>query len=227
MTQHLLLGISWTALFLATQRWSGETGGRAKPVVGRNRWSGETGGRPVNVPGSAERETGQARGAQTGGRPRRDRGGIVPELAYPPRNPASPLASSGGHHVAVRVDDYEAARNWYVDKLDFRFVREWSWAGMRFAYLVPPDDDTFHVEIMGGGTPRPKTAYTDVVESLQDTGYHHFCLHVASVDDTLAELRRRGVTTLGEPFDIPEINGRLVVIADPWGNMIELSQPLD
>lgn len=40
--------------------------------------------------------------------------------AHPPRNPSSPFASFAGHHVGVRVPDYEAAKAWYTEKLDFR-----------------------------------------------------------------------------------------------------------
>ena len=42
----------------------------------------------------------------------------------PPKNPNSPFASFGGHHVAIRVPDYEAAKQWYTTKLDFRVLQE-------------------------------------------------------------------------------------------------------
>ena len=147
--------------------------------------------------------------------------------SYPEKRPESPFASFAGHHVAVRVADYDQAMDWYTQKLDFRLLSEWEWAGLRFAYLLPPNDDGFHFEIMGGGpSPRPRPGYADVEESLREAGYHHFCLRVADLDQALAELRRRGVPVLGEPFDLPEAGARLVVLADPWGNQIELSQPL-
>ena len=40
----------------------------------------------------------------------------------PALNPASPLASLRGHHVAVRVPDFEVAKRWYIEKLDFRLI---------------------------------------------------------------------------------------------------------
>ncbi|MGI5456510.1 VOC family protein [Streptomyces sp. CA-249302] len=45
----------------------------------------------------------------------------MPMAAHPPRNPTSPFASLGGHHV-----------------------------GIRLACLCPPDDDEFHVELLAG-----------------------------------------------------------------------------
>jgi lactoylglutathione lyase/glyoxylase I family protein len=54
----------------------------------------------------------------------------------------------------------------------------------------------------------------------------HFCLHVDNVDAARAELIRRGVDVLGEPFEIEDISRRLALFRDPWGNMIELSETL-
>jgi lactoylglutathione lyase/glyoxylase I family protein len=93
---------------------------------------------------------------------------------------------------------------------------------------LPATDDTFFVEILGDGKPHPipKLVYDDLGDSLRLAGCHHFCLQVASVDDTLAELRRRGVTIVTEPLELPAINRRLAFLADPWGNRIELAQVL-
>ena len=142
------------------------------------------------------------------------------------QNLSSPLASARGHHVAVRVPDYAEARGWYTEKLEFQVIAEWSWAGLQLAFLSPPGDDNFRLEIFGGGGIEPGTYYTNVIDSLERPGYHHFCLRVADVDASITELARRGVTVFGRPFDLKEINSRLALIGDPWGNMIELSAPL-
>lgn len=63
-------------------------------------------------------------------------------------------------------------------------------------------------------------------DSLRLAGYHHFCLNVADMDTTISELRRRGVTIVTEPFELPVISRRLAFIADPFGNLIELAQVL-
>lgn len=148
---------------------------------------------------------------------------VAPE-GGPPRDPGSPFASFRGHHVGVRVPDYEAAKAWYTGKLDFRVVTEWPYGDLRLAYLSPPDDDDFHLELLAGPVPHPAPVLDDLGESLDHGGYQHFCLHVASVDAAREELRSRGVDLVGEPFEIPEIGRRLAFLRDPWGNMIELSQ---
>jgi lactoylglutathione lyase/glyoxylase I family protein len=146
----------------------------------------------------------------------------------PAKNPASPFATMKGHHVAVRVPDFDAAKRWYVEKLDFRVIHEWPYADQKLAYVGPATDDAFYVELLGDGEPKPipKPVYTDLGDSLRLAGYHHFCLNVADMDATVAELRRRGVTIVTEPFELPVIQRRLAFIADPFGNLIELAQVL-
>lgn len=143
-------------------------------------------------------------------------------------NTDSPFASMRGHHVAVRVPSFEDAKNWYVEKLDFRVIHEWPYADQKLAYLAPPADDTFFIELLGDGNPGPipKPVYADLGDSLRVAGFHHFCLNVNSVEDTVAELRRRGVTIFTEPFVLPVINRRLAFLADPFGNLIELAEVL-
>ena len=106
----------------------------------------------------------------------------------PARNDKSPFASMKGHHIAVRVPDFAAAKQWYVDKLDFRVVREWPYADQHLAYLAPATDDAFLIELLGDGQPGPipKPTYQDLGDSLRLAGFHHFCLNVASIDETVA-----------------------------------------
>ena len=91
-------------------------------------------------------------------------------------------------------------------------------------YVAPPADDGLLVEILGGGSPTARPDYADLATSLYEGGWHHLCLQVDSIDETLAALRRRGVTVVAEPFELAAIGRRLAFIADPWGNLIELAQ---
>jgi len=108
----------------------------------------------------------------------------VPDFVIPPQNSASPFANLRGHHVAVRAPSLAEARDFYVGKLDFRVVAEWDFEDEKLAYLAPPTDDNFYVEVLGGGDTLPVDVrpYTDLGDSLKYGGYHHFCLHVASVE---------------------------------------------
>jgi len=147
-------------------------------------------------------------------------------IQLPVKNTNSPFSNMRGAHVAVRVPDYEASKKWYMEKLDFRLVHEWPFGDLQLAYLAPANDDNFWIELLAGGNPAPAANYTDLNESLHPQGYHHFCIDVPNVDKALAELRRRGVSVVGEPFDLAAIGKRLAFISDPWGNLIELAEQL-
>lgn len=150
------------------------------------------------------------------------------DFISPAHNDASPFADMRGHHVAVRTPDYETVKRWYVEKLDFRVVAEWDYADQKLAYLAPPTDDHFHIEILGGGTPAPQDVrpYADLGGSLAYAGYHHFCLEVGSIDATMATLRERGVTIVNEPIVVEAISRKIAFVADPFGNLIEIVEIL-
>ncbi|MCY1040047.1 VOC family protein [Corallococcus sp. bb12-1] len=146
----------------------------------------------------------------------------------PMHKETSPFASMRGHHVALRVPDFAVELRWFVEVLDFRVVHQWPYEDQQLAYVAPAADDGFFVEILGGGSPSPipRPSYRDLGDSLRQGGQHHFCLNVVDMDATVAELRRRGVTLVTEPFVLPVINRKLAFIADPFGNLIELAQVL-
>jgi catechol 2,3-dioxygenase-like lactoylglutathione lyase family enzyme len=150
------------------------------------------------------------------------------DFVPPAKNTRSPFADMRGHHVAVRTPSLAEAKAFYVDKLDFRVVVEWPFADMQLAYFAPPTDDHFYVEILGGGENLPTEArpYTDLMDSAKYRGYHHFCLNVNSVDETVETLRSRGITILAEPFVLPAISRKLAFFCDPFGNLIELAEVL-
>jgi len=133
-----------------------------------------------------------------------------------------------GHHVAVRTPSLEEAKSFYVGKLDFRVAAEWADGDESLAYLAPATDDHFYIEVLGGGEPAPTEVrpYTDLADSLKYRGYHHFCLNVASVEETVEKLRGRGVTIVTEPFVLEAISSKLAFFADPFGNLIELAEVL-
>lgn len=150
----------------------------------------------------------------------------MPMPVNPPKNPDSPFASFAGHHVGIRVPDYAEAIAWYTEKLDFRILHEWPYGDLKLAYLMPANDDDFHIEILAGPIPFPQEVLDDLSVSLDHGGYQHICVHVADVADALTALRARSVDIIAEPFIVEEISRRLAFIRDPWGNMIELSETL-
>ena len=152
----------------------------------------------------------------------------MPDFTLPAKNTSSPFADMRGHHVAIRARSLQEAKDFYVGKLDFRVLIEWDFADEKLAYMAPPTDDHFCIEVLGGGEKLPAEVrpYTDLGDSLNYGGYHHLCLNVASVEDTVAKLRARGVPIVTEPFVLPAISRKLAFFADPFGNLIELAEVL-
>lgn len=146
-------------------------------------------------------------------------------FTMPALNPQSKLAELSGNHVGIRVPDYAAAIKWYTEKLDFRIIHEWDYADEKLAYLAPANSNDFWIEILAGGKLTvPKARYTDLGKSLEVAGFHHICMHVTNLKNILAELKSRGVTTIGQTFYLDAIHRNLAFIQDPWGNMIELAE---
>jgi catechol 2,3-dioxygenase-like lactoylglutathione lyase family enzyme len=126
-------------------------------------------------------------------------------------------------HVAIRAVDYAGTLAWYQDKLDFIVDMEWPFGDMQLAYL---SNGTAKVEILGGSVAEPHATIDSLDDSFGVEEYHHFCVNVADVDATLAELRARGVEVLGDAINLEAIDRRLGFFKDNNDNIIELASPL-
>ena len=139
---------------------------------------------------------------------------------------SSPFASWKINHAALRVPDFDAAIAWYIEKLDFRLKHSVPLAGLTFAVLSPAADDSFHLELLAGPGVDNRSSYKDLRDSYKLAGWHHAGFRVASVDDTVDELKRRGVTIVAEPRDVVAMGLRVAFFADPWSNIFEVIQTL-
>lgn len=139
---------------------------------------------------------------------------------------AGPFASFKPYHLGLRVSDFEAAVAWYTEYLDFRLTHRWPVGEKTFGFLTLPADDSFSLELIGGPGANSRPSHENLADTLKLSGWHHLCLQVTSVDDTIAELKRRGVTIVSEPRDVPEIKSRFAFFADPWDNLFEVIQPI-
>jgi glyoxylase I family protein len=146
--------------------------------------------------------------------------------AAPQRMATSPLVSAKAHHYALRVPDLEASARWFLEKLDFHVVKSWRFNEHRLAWLSPRGNDGLIIELIGGNSPEPNPEFGSLDESLEHAGFHHLCLDVVDLDQTIAELRRRGANLIVGPFEIAEVRRRHIFVSDPWGNMIELGQTI-
>jgi len=147
-------------------------------------------------------------------------------IKIPAANTSSPFASWKAEHAAIRVADFDAAVDWYTEKLDFRLTRSLPLHDLTYAFLSSAGDVSFSFEVVAGPGAEHRPSYEDLRASLGFSGWHHIGFRVDSVDDTVDELKRRGVTIVSEPHDVPVMGLRLAFFADPWGNLFEVIQSL-
>ena len=140
-----------------------------------------------------------------------------------PLNALSPFASMRGDHAGFRVPDLDEALSWYREKLDFRVVGSTEVNGLGFTLIAPANDDVFRPELVSGpGAVQRPGSNDGLAGSLSLDGWNHLCLRVGSVDEAVAELRRRDVRILLEPTDNAGLQVRVAFFADPWGTVFEL-----
>jgi catechol 2,3-dioxygenase-like lactoylglutathione lyase family enzyme len=62
-----------------------------------------------------------------------------------------PFAYAQIHHIALRVDDAQVSKDWFLNKLEFHVDREFSFNGMDFVWLCSKESTVRVIELIGGG----------------------------------------------------------------------------
>jgi glyoxylase I family protein len=115
----------------------------------------------------------------------------------------------GVEHTALASPNPRRLADWYVDNLKFHINFEY--AGN---YFVKAPDGTMLEIIPSEGEP--------LKPAIKTPGIRHIAIAVDDFDAAHAQIREKGVTFLGEPY---EINGnRLVFFEDGDGNFLHLIQ---
>ena len=114
----------------------------------------------------------------------------------------------GLNHVAISVDDYAGATDFYARKMGFREAFSFRQPdGAPYFTYFQINRDTF-VEVMQATPTRP-------------AGCPHFGLEVANLDSVIAQLQQRGVDVRA-PSVSPRTSSRSAVASGPGGVDIEL-----
>ena len=120
------------------------------------------------------------------------------------------------HHVAMIVSDYERAKEFYVEKLGFPVLRE-NFRAQRGDWKLDLKFGDGELEIFAipGAPERPN--YPEA------QGLRHLAFRVDNVEETVAELERRGIPC--EPIRTdPFTGGRMTFFHDPDGLPLELHE---
>ena len=127
-----------------------------------------------------------------------------------------PLAIKSLAHAALKVKDLDRSLAFYRDTLGFREMMRINNEDGSLLLVYLRMTDTQFIEIFPGGE-------GDVAPGWNDNAINHFCLEVADIQTTAADLRGRGVVFLHEPKIGLDGNWQCW-IGDPDGNRSEFMQ---
>ena len=121
------------------------------------------------------------------------------------------------HHIAIIVSDYEAAKEFYVNKLGFSVVRENYRPERKDWKLDLRVNEHTELEIFAEENP-PKR-----VNRPEACGLRHLAFCVESVEQTVKELAEVGIEC--EPIRVDDYTGKkMIFFHDPDGLPLELHE---
>ena len=120
------------------------------------------------------------------------------------------------HHIAIICSDYAKAKEFYIDKLGFRLVREvWREQQQDYLRMLQFGDTTLELFIMPDAPRR--------VTDPEAMGLRHLAFHVENVEEGEKWLNSLGIET--EPIREDKCNGgRFLFFRDPDGLPLELHE---
>ena len=121
------------------------------------------------------------------------------------------------HHIAIIVSDYEAAKDFYVNKLGFSVIRENYRLERKDWKLDLRVNELTELEIFAEENP-PKR-----VNRPEACGLRHLAFSVDSVEQTVKELTAAGIEC--EPIRVDDYTGKkMTFFHDPDGLPLELHE---
>ena len=124
------------------------------------------------------------------------------------------------HHIAIIVSDFFASKNFYVEKLGFKIIRE-NYREQRKDWKLDlklgDGAEAIELEIFAEENP-PKR-----VNRPEACGLRHLAFRVDDIEEAVAELAELGITC--EPIRYDEYtNKRMTFFFDPDGLPLELHE---
>ena len=121
------------------------------------------------------------------------------------------------HHIAIIVSDYEASKDFYVNKLGFQIIRENYRPERNDWKLDLKVNEITELEIFGVKNPPARVTRPEAA------GLRHLAFFTDNIEKTVAELKEKGIVT--EPIRVDEFSGKkFTFFADPDGLPIELHE---
>jgi len=122
------------------------------------------------------------------------------------------------HHIAIIVSDYQLSKDFYVNKLGFKIIRE-NYREDRNDWKLDLDigDGGIELEIFGVKNPPKRPSYPEAC------GLRHLAFRVDSVEETVRELESKGIPC--EQIRTDTYTGeKMTFFHDPDGLPIEVHE---
>lgn len=121
------------------------------------------------------------------------------------------------HHIAIIVSNYPVSRDFYVNKLGFRIIRENYRPEKKDWKLDLQINQTTELEIFAPENPPKRASYPEAC------GLRHLAFCVDSIDKTMKELKEAGISC--EAVRTDDFTGeKMTFFSDPDGLPIELHE---
>lgn len=142
----------------------------------------------------------------------------ITPITFTKKNTNSKFNDFKASHVGIRTTKYNEIIKWYEENLDFRIIRKWMVGDIQLAFIAPPNDNDFIIEII---------CYDSNEKSNEGIklGYNHLSFSVQNLDETIEELTKREIP-IERSFSVPIIGLRVAFISDTFGNTIEFCEEI-
>lgn len=120
------------------------------------------------------------------------------------------------HHIAIIVSNYEISKNFYVNLLGFKVIRE----------NYRKDRNSYKLDLKIGDSEIEVFSMNECPKRLtrpEACGLRHLAFYVDNIEETIEELNLNGIVT--EPIRIDEYTGKkFTFFNDPDGLPLELHE---
>lgn len=120
------------------------------------------------------------------------------------------------HHIAIIASDYEISKNFYVNLLGFKIIRE----------NYRKDRNSYKLDLKIGDSEIELFSMNEAPKRLtrpEACGLRHLAFYVENIEEVIAELHSKGIST--EPIRIDEYTGKkFTFFNDPDGLPLELHE---
>lgn len=121
------------------------------------------------------------------------------------------------HHIAIICSDYEKSKNFYVNILGFKILKE-TYRSERKSYKLDLEiNGEYQIELFSFPNPPERTT------SPEARGLRHLAFEVNSIEDSVKYLNKNNIAT--EPIKIDEItNKKYTFFRDPDNLPLEICE---